>query len=72
MQLDQWPVIQPSTSHRVFIDPKAKWLDQVQCAARSRTQASDIAGIGRYLRLDEYHVEWSRAANRAQALVGGQ
>ena len=72
VQLDQMPVVETGSAHRVFVDAKAERTDQVQGAAGRRAQASHIAGIRRDLRFDQQHVEWTLAPLRAQAFERGR
>src|SRR5690606_11324013 len=73
--LYQRPVVQPSTSHGVFIDAKPELPHQVQRAASCRTQTRDVAGIRGYLGLDQHDMQAPSHGSSAQAsrwpIVGG-
>ena len=49
--LDEFPVIESGTPYRFLIDAKPQSPDQMQRATGRRTEARDVARVGRNLRL---------------------
>lgn len=46
-------VVKPGSAQAALVKRKTKWLDEMQLAARIRTQPDNIAGIGWYFRLKQ-------------------
>ena len=71
MELDEMPVIKASASYRVLVDAEAQAANQVQGAVGCCTNARDISGVRRDLRLHEHDIEGVRKWWGAQALGSG-
>ena len=56
-QIDLRPVVETGAFQVAFLERKTQRSDEVQTCSGGEAQASDVAGIRRNLRLDEYDVE---------------
>lgn len=56
-QIGKLVVVEPCTSHPCIVDGKAQRLDQVKSASRVGAEPDDVAGVGRYLWMNQDDVE---------------
>jgi hypothetical protein len=57
---DEVPVVEAGAAYCMLVDPKAEPPDQVKRTQGRRTEARDVAGIGRNFWFDQNNVEGSR------------
>ena len=50
-------IVQTGTTQLAVVHREAQWLHQMQCAARVGSQPDDVAGVGRYLGLNQNNVK---------------
>lgn len=68
-QIDVLPVVEPRSAYGLLVGAEAQWVDQVEARSDPQAQPSDVARIGRDLRLDERDMELRRHA-QASAVSG--
>ena len=71
VQLDLRPVVEAGAAHGAVVEAEARHADDVQRRAGRGAQARDVAGVRRYLRLEERdagHGKLSALSARLSAL----
>jgi hypothetical protein len=64
---NQVPIVDARSADGFLVDSKSEGADEVECRCRRRAEPSDVARIGRDLRLDQNDMQWRTSKRRAKS-----